>query len=269
MGGVTINTAQLNDDLSAEQRALDEILAPLDADRWSRPTPSARWTVADQVAHLTFFDQAATVAIERPDDFDALVEELLRAALGGDEAMDDHTLGRYRRMAPGDLLEAWRAGREALRRAAGSLDDDDRVKWFGPSMSARSFLTARLMEVWAHGQDVCDAVGASRVPTARLAHIARLGFLTRGWTYVNRGAVAPTTEVRVDLTGPDGQVWSFGPDDADERVAGSAEEFCLVVTQRRHVDDTSLEVTGDDALTWMTQAQAFAGPPTDPPVPST
>ena len=31
--------------------------------------------------------------------------------------------------------------------------------WYGPSMSARSFVTARLMETWAHGMDVADALG--------------------------------------------------------------------------------------------------------------
>ena len=58
---------------------------------------------------------------------------------------------------------------------------------------------------------------------------------------------------------------AFGADDADESVVGPAEDFCLVVTQRRHVDDTDLEVTGDAARDWMLKAQAFAGAATDGP----
>ena len=263
-----MDTAQLNRDLSDEQSALDEVVAGLDDAAWSLPTPSERWSVADQIAHLTFFDRAAVLAIEDPDAFGALFEALLGSAVDGDEGVDAHTLGEFRAMSPADLLEAWREGRRRLERAADSLEEGARVNWFGPPMSGRSFLTARLMEVWAHGQDICDAVGATRQPTARLAHIARLGFLTRGWTFTNRGEVPPVSDVRVELDAPDGSRWDFGPADAVERVSGSAEDFCLVVTQRRHLDDTELDVVGDDALSWMTQAQAFAGPPTDPPVPA-
>ena len=268
-----MDTAQLNRDLSDEQAALDEVVAGLDDAAWALPTPSDRWSVADQIAHLTFFDRAAVVAIRDPDAFGALFEALLGSAADGDEGVDAHTLGEFRAMSPAELLEAWREGRRRLSAAADTLQEGARVNWFGPPMSGRSFLTARLMEVWAHGQDICDAVGAARPPTDRLAHIARLGFLTRSWTFINRGEDAPTSEVRVELRAPDGTAtssagWEFGPADATERVSGSAEDFCLVVTQRRHLDDTALRIVGDDALSWMTQAQAFAGPPTDPPVPA-
>ena len=38
-----------------------------------------------------------------------------------------------------------------------------------------------------------------------------------------------------------------------------------MVTQRRHLDDTDLEVVGDAARDWLLLAQAFAGPPSDGP----
>ena len=137
-------------------------------------------------------------------------------------------------------------------------------------MGAKSFLTARLMEAWAHGQDIVDAIStnggdATREPTDRLRHISQLGFITRGWTYINRGLDVPSTPVRVELTSPSGDTWSFGPDDAAESVVGPALDFCLVTTQRRHVDDTDLVVTGDSARDWMEKAQLFAGPPSDGP----
>ena len=132
-------------------------------------------------------------------------------------------------------------------------------------MSAKSFVTARLMECWAHGTDVVDAVGGRRPPTRRLAHIARLGFITRGWSYINRGEPVPEGEVRVELDGPDGDRWVFGPEDAVASVDGDAEQFCLVVTQRRNLDDTALIVDGSLADDWLQKAQAFAGPATDGP----
>jgi uncharacterized protein (TIGR03084 family) len=136
-------------------------------------------------------------------------------------------------------------------------------------MSAKSFLTARLMETWAHGQDVVDAVGAARAPTDRLRHIAQLGVITRRWSYANRGLAVREEEVRVELAGPSGTTWTWGQDDAAASIVGAAEDFCLVVTQRRHVDDTMLVVRGDAARDWMLKAQAFAGPPTDGPRPGT
>ena len=165
---------------------------------------------------------------------------------------------------------AWRAGREELAAAARDLEDGVRVPWYGPDMSGRSFLTARLMECWAHGQDVVDVLGAEREPTDRLRHIAHLGVITRGWSYANRGDEAPAGDVLVTLRAPSGDTWTWGGDDPDDpaSVSGDAEDFCLVVTQRRHVDDTNLDVSGDRAADWLRVAQAFAGPATDGPAPA-
>jgi uncharacterized protein (TIGR03084 family) len=197
------------------------------------------------------------------------VNEIVAALVSDDDdANDNATLSEYRAMEPQELLAAWRQGRERLAEAAAGLADDDRVPWYGPSMGSKSFLTARLMEAWAHGQDIVDAVAAEREATERLRHISQLGFITRGWTYANRGRDAPTVPVHVELTSPAGEVWAFGPDDADETIVGSALDFCLVTTQRRHVDETGLVVTGANAREWMELAQLFAGPPTDGPLPS-
>ena len=139
---------------------------------------------------------------------------------GDSRSGDDMTLGPFRSMSPDELLAAWRSNRAALAAAGATLANDSRIAWYGPSMGAKSFLTARLMEAWAHGQDIVDAVGATRQPTDRLRHIAQLGFITRGWTYINRGLDVPSTPVRVELTSPSGDTWSFGPDDAAESVDG-------------------------------------------------
>ena len=259
--------ASVRDDLLAEQAALDDIVADISDDEWARDTPSPRWTVADQIGHLAHFDETATWAIVDEERFKQSLNELM-GALGGDasdEEVDALTLERFREMPPSELLSVWRENRAALAAASADLDDDTRVIWYGPSMGAKSFLTARLMECWAHGQHVCDALGVERDATDRLAHIAQLGFITRKWTYANRGLDAPSTPVRVELTAPSGATWTFGPDDAEESVVGSAEDFCLVVTQCRNVAATDLEVTGAAAAEWMAMAQAFAGAATDGP----
>ncbi len=254
-----MHVSEVRADLLAEQQALDDIVSALSAEQWQLPTPSPRWTVADQIGHLTYFDGTAALAITDPDAFTRSTEELAAALEGDAEVGDSVTLGAYRAMTPAELLAAWRSNRRELAEASATLDDDTRVTWYGPSMGSKSFLTARLMECWAHGQDVVDAVGATRAPTDRLRHIAQLGFITRGWSYVNRGLAVPDVDVRVELAAPSGDTWTLGPAEAPESITGPAEDFCLVVTQRRHVDDTALVVVGDHARDWMLRAQAFAG----------
>lgn len=249
----------LRDDLHDEQQALDDIVGSLGVEDWRRSTPSPGWSVADQIGHLTYFDGTAALAIENPVAFRASIDELL----GAGDRMEELTL--FRGLTRDQLLDRWRANRRALLDGSSSLDESARVPWYGPDMGAKSFLTARLMECWAHGVDVCDAVGVTRPLTARLQHIARIGYLTRGWTYVNRGESPHVEEVFVELRGPHGATWAFGRDDASATVRGDAEQFCLVVTQRRHVDDTDLAVDGVAAHDWLRKAQAFAGPATDGP----
>jgi uncharacterized protein (TIGR03084 family) len=254
-------------DLVAEQDDLDSMVATLTEAAWSRPTPSPGWTVADQIGHLSYFDRAAALAVTDAGAFVAGRDELLAAAAESGATADDLTLATTRAMTPVELLAHWRQGRAVLAQAAARLTDDTRVEWYGPSMSARSFLTARLMEAWAHGQDIFDAVDAPRVSTDRLRHIAQLGVITRRWSYANRGLTAPESDVRVELTAPSGAPWEWGDTRSADRVAGLAVDFCLVVTQRRHVDDTDLVVSGAGAREWLEIAQAFAGPPTAGPGP--
>ncbi|MGG7612927.1 maleylpyruvate isomerase family mycothiol-dependent enzyme, partial [Streptomyces sp. ZG43] len=140
-----------------------------------------------------------------------------------------------------------------------------RAPWYGPPMSVPSMATARLMETWAHGQDVADALGVRREPTARLRHIARLGWRTRDFAYAMNGLTPPGEPFRIELTPPDGKgLWTYGPEDAPQKVTGPALDFCLLVTRRAHRDDLVVRAEGPDAERWLDLAQAFAGPPGTP-----
>jgi uncharacterized protein (TIGR03084 family) len=194
--------AAVTADLVAEQEALDAVVAPLTDDQWELATPSPGWAVRDQIGHLAFFDDTAALAITDPEGFIAHREAFVSAAFDSPGAADEQTLGAARGMDAASLLAHWRERREALAEAAATCAEDARIEWYGPSMSAKAFLTARLMEAWAHGQDICDTVGAVREATDRLRHIAQLGVITRGWTYINRGLDVPPGEVRVVLAAP-------------------------------------------------------------------
>ena len=248
---------ELLTDLEAEHAALDDLVAGLDEDAWDRPTPSPGWAVRDQVSHLAFFDDTATTAITEPERFRVMAD----AALASDaDPMEEH-LRRGRAVPGAEVLAWWRGSRAEMLGAARTLSPQDRVLWFGPPMGALSFVSARIMETWAHGQDVADALGAARHPTARLRHIAHIGVRARPFSYVVRGLDVPPDDVRVELTAPAGDRWEWGDPAALAQVRGPALDFCLVVTQRRHVLDTALEVHGASAQEWLAIAQAFAGPP--------
>jgi len=248
-------------DLEAEHADLEGLLEPLDEASWGLDTPAQGWTVRDQVSHLAFFDDAATMAIVDPATFAVAAEAALSAE--GDP-MEEHLL-RGRAMPGRDVLAWWQGARRAMVVAARGLDPQARVPWFGPPMGALSFVSARLMETWAHGQDIADALGVSRVPSARLRHIAHLGVRARPFSYVVHGLEVPDVPVRVELTGPSGERWEWdgaaSEGAASDVVEGSALDFCLVVTQRRHLSDTGLTVQGAVASQWLGIAQAFAGPP--------
>jgi uncharacterized protein (TIGR03084 family) len=241
----------LCDELTAEHDDLDRIVADADLET---PTPAPRWTVRDQLTHLWFFDQRALMALTDPDAFRADAEALLRE--GTDVANE-----QGRGLEPQELLTRWRDDRRALVAHARTVDPKLRVPWYGPAMGARSFITARLMETWAHGQDVVDALGAERVPTDRLRHVAHIGVGARPFSYVANGREPDPSPVRVELTGPHGDPWTWGPDDAADRVTGPALDFCLLVTQRRHRQDVAVVAEGPAADEWLDIAQSFAGPP--------
>jgi uncharacterized protein (TIGR03084 family) len=252
-------------DLRAEAASLDDLVAPLDDAAWATPTPADGWTIAHQIAHLAWTDAAAHQAVVDPNGFLAALEAAVAA--GGTDRLVDGAAEEGAARPPADVLAHWRTMREALAAAIATIPAGARVPWFGPPMSGPSLATARLMELWAHGEDVAEALGVRREPTERLRHVAFLGVRTRTFAHVSRGLPAPETEVRVELTAPDGTLWTFGPADAPERVTGPALDFCLLVARRRHRDDLAVVAEGPGADRWLDIAQAFAGPPGADPVP--
>jgi uncharacterized protein (TIGR03084 family) len=244
-------------DLSAEGEELDALVAGLDAEHWGRPTLAAGWTIAHQIGHLAWTDDAAVVAITDPDRFQSRLEH----ALTEPDGHVDRAAAEQAAQPPAELLSSWRAGRSALLTALTDVPHGSKIVWFGPPMSATSMATARLMETWAHGLDVADALGVTPEPTARLRNIAHIGVRTRDFAYAVRNRPAPAEAFRVELVAPEGELWTWGPVDAAQWVTGPALDFCLLVTQRRHRADVALTAHGADADTWLDIAQAFAGAP--------
>jgi uncharacterized protein (TIGR03084 family) len=244
-------------DLRAETAELDALVTHLDPTGWATPTPAPGWTVAHQIGHLAWTDDLALLAITDP----AAVRDSLQRVVGDRYSFVDAAAGERAAQQPHELLAAWRVGRATLADALASVPPGRKIDWFGPPMSAASMATARLMEAWAHGQDVADALDVPRIPTARLRHVAHLGVRTRDFAFVVHDRTPPEQPFRVELGAPDGGQWDWGPADAQQRVTGPALDFCLLVTQRRHRDDLAVRAEGADAEEWLEICQAFAGPP--------
>jgi uncharacterized protein (TIGR03084 family) len=244
------------DDLAAEQADLDALVAPLDDPAWDLITAAVPWTIRDTISHLAFFDQRQTLAIRDPDGF----ADEINQHLGDYGDYINLALTRGRSLLPSEVLDWWRQARAEELSAFATLDPEARLPWYGPAMKAGSAVAARLMETWAHGHDIAGALGVRRQPSDRLLTIAELGVKTYSWSFLNRGLEIPPGRVRVELTAPSGriQVWN---QDGQDRISGEVEDFCLVVAQRLHFEDTSLVVEGVAARRWMEIAQIFAGPP--------
>ncbi len=253
-------------DLLDEYHALAALCETLSRDDWARRTDFYGWTPWDEVAHLCYFDQTALQSVNDPAAFLVGVKSMIREQQAGKEisAMAREVFAHLDGPA---LLSFWRACYEPLVEALAKQEPKARLHWYGPTMSAKSFATARMMETWAHGQDIWDLMRRPRPGSHRLRDIAHIGVSTFGWTFVNRQQPVPAVQPFVELTAPDGTTWTWGEPSPTEWVRGSALDFCLLVTQRRHRTDTDLQWAGDAAERWTAMAQCFAGPPADGPGP--
>jgi uncharacterized protein (TIGR03084 family) len=247
--------AAICDDLEDETAELLKLIVPLSPLHWDLATPAEGWSVRDAVSHLAFFDGTGNLAATDPEAFAATAKALMADP---DPGAGGITKGRA--MRPVDVLNGFIRARSEMIANFRKLDAKTRLPWYGPAMGALSFATARLMETWAHGQDIADALGATRPQTARLKHIAHIGVKARPYSYLVNNKTLPDADVAVRLKAPDGSTWSWNDAAAGTNlITGNALDFCLVVTQRRHRSDTGLVATGPAAEEWIAFAQAFAG----------
>ncbi|MTE22499.1 TIGR03084 family protein [Streptomyces sp. TRM43335] len=249
----------LNDvlkDLTADIEETARLVEGLDEDAWNTPTPAPGWSIADQIAHLTFIFHLAGTAASDPAAFAKIAE----GASGDFDGAVNAALRQFNRFPPAQLLARFRALGQSSVDALAAVPEDRTVPWLVNPLPPAVLASAGIMEIFGHGQDIADALGARREPTERLRHLVRFAFLTRDFGYLSRGLTPPADPFRIEVTSPAGEVWAHGPEDAGNRITGPAHDFCLLVTRRRHRDDLSLTATGAEAERWLDIAQAYRGP---------
>ncbi|MCX5199541.1 TIGR03084 family metal-binding protein [Streptomyces sp. NBC_00249] len=242
--------------LTADIEEVAALVAELDERAWRTATPAPGWTVADQIAHLTFVFNLAKTAAAAPDTFKAIAA----SASGDFDGAVNAALRQFDGLPPAGLLARFRAEGEASVAALAAVPAGQVVPWLVNPLPPVVLACAGIMELFAHGQDIADALGVRREPTDRLRHLVDFAFLTRDFGYESHGLTPPAGPFRFELTAPSGELWTVGPEDAADVISGPAHDFCLLVTRRRHRADLALTATGEEADRWLDIAQAYRGP---------
>ncbi|OXM53134.1 TIGR03084 family protein [Amycolatopsis thailandensis] len=246
-------------DLSAEAGSFEDLLTGLSDEDWAKVTPAVGWTVAHQVGHLTFVYRIAALAASDPEKFTAMTSTI--GERGGFDAVVSATAAEHLAEGPAALLGHWQAARKAAVGALAAVPTESTVPWLVNPLPPTVLCAAGMMEAFAHGQDIADALGIRRERTDRLRRIVDFVALTWQFGYESNGLTPPAKPFRFEVSGPSGETWYAGAGDAETGlITGPAEDLVLLATRRRHRDD--LDLKGDTAAAeeWLGIAQAYRGP---------
>jgi uncharacterized protein (TIGR03084 family) len=248
-------------DLAAESDQIEAWVTPVDAVDWTTITTPEGWTVSHQIAHLAWTDQASLAAINGGEPFEALIA----LAMNDPAGFIDVETEEWSKLPPPEQLSRWQRGRAALADALRAVPAGEKIPWFGPPMSPTSMATARFMETWGHGHDVAEGLGQTYPQNDRCKHVCHIGVRARANAYAMRGEQNPGDDIRVELTAPSGALWTWGGEDAANRITGNGYDFALLATRRRQRSDVDVTAEGPAADSFLDVVQAFAGMPGNDP----
>jgi uncharacterized protein (TIGR03084 family) len=246
-------------DFTDESHALESLLETLDESTWLEPTPAAGWDIRDSVAHLAVGDELALECVVH-DRNPKVMDEGLAAVIEGEEAakaFEQRLVDRGRALPPREVFAWWKRINQDLRDALAGMDPERRLPWGGNRMSTVSFVTARLMEAWAHGLDCFDAAGVEAIDTDRLRHVAELSLRSLPYAFLVANLPTPGP-VRLELKSPSGDTWDIGAPDAPTVIKGTASDWCRVAAHRdRRNERERIEGEGPDAANVIEHVQAY------------
>src|SRR5690606_13464608 len=262
--------------LHREQTVLGELVSHLGEIDYQRFTPYFQWSPLDILVHLWFTDQAALHALDDPRQGDAMAAGLgaatrnktgvaLFAAMAAQQR--EILVQRHGHLTPAQIFALWQRTGSALCARFDLCAEDDTAPWFGRPLKIRRLIDARHMEVWCYGQDIFDLMGKHHPNGPGLVRVADFAVRNFRFAFANRGLAVPERQPLITLVDPTGTVHTWNHSDNEGAIRGAMVDFCLVATQRRHLLDTALAVSGDIATQWLHIAQCSSGPPLDGPAP--
>lgn len=252
-------------DFQQESESLADALRNLNDVDFKQKTQFKGWTIEDILGHLHMFNVAADLTLEDGAKFRLFFSRIEKEMANGKTLLQSQ-YPWLNGMSGRILYNSWIEGSRKVAAKYVIADPKTRVKWAGPEMSARSSITARQMETWAHGHEIFDSLGIKREEFDRIKNIVFLGVNTFNWSHVVNKQVVPDAMPYLRLTSPTGQLWEFGDRNDKEMISGDAVGFAQVVTQTRSFYDVNLTAIGPVANHWMNIAQCFAGNAEKPPV---
>ena len=255
-------------DFCDESYAVYKLLSSLSDSDYEEKTQFKGWNFNNVIGHLHVWNYAADLSLQDGDDWKNFANSALEM-LGKGSTMNQFEETITKGIKGRELLDTWKSYYEKMTERFAAADPKKRVKWMGPDMSARSSISARHMETWAHAQELYDTLGVDRINEDRIKNIVIIGNNTFKYCFTINKRELPEETPRLELTAPSGEVWEFNNPTNENKISGRAEEFCQVVTQVRNIEDVNLNVSGDIAYDWMSIAQCFAGGAETPPMPGT
>ena len=262
------NKLQQAYDFRDECNAVFSILENLKEQDYEMPTQFKGWTFNNVIGHLHVWNYAADISLKDGDEWKNFANSALQA-LGNGSSMNEFEQTITKGIQGPELLSMWKEYYTDMTERFAVADPKKRVKWMGPDMSARSSISARHMETWAHAQELYDSLGLDRINEDRIKNIVVIGNNTFKWCFTVHKKTLPTIRPYLKLISPSGKIWEYNEFSEDHKIEGLAEEFCQVVTQVRNIQDVDLKLTGSIAEEWMSVAQCFAGGAEQPPKPGT
>ena len=248
---------QICADIEAETEALARVVGGFTEDLWRAPTVAEGWDSCETILHLGATDWICYLAVSNPAGF----AEVRARLANGEVAVHELVRSETNTKAGNELWRWFLEIRGSMVDALRKTEPKARITWLGPDIGARSLATSRLLETWTHSHDLADTFDVPYPPTDRLRHIAHIGYVTREFSYINRGMSMPDEPVRLELLSPNGESWTWGPSDAEQLVVSTAYEFCKVLTRRLPLRESTVETKGAFATEWMEIAQPWIEPP--------
>ncbi|NIR36284.1 MAG: hypothetical protein GWN79_06880, partial [Actinobacteria bacterium] len=142
---------------------------------------------------------------------DQINPKKVMAEYGSVDAFQQAGVDNAKSKRPQEVIEQWRFARADVVDALSRLGENDRVAWLAGNISAQTFATLRLTDTWSHGLRILTSLDKEIIDTARLRHIAWLGWATLPNAFAKADEEYPEV-LRVELVGPGYERWVFGPE---------------------------------------------------------